>query len=503
MTHVGSVDPRTATVTAMVAGETGEADVDLVCRRAEQAAPALAVMGRHGRAELLRAMADALEADREAILATADRETALGAARLGGELNRTCYQLRQLAETLIEGSYLQASIDHAGDTPMGPRPDLRRTLLPIGPVGVFAASNFPLAFSVPGGDTAAAVAAGCPVVVKAHSGHPATSLRCLEALTAACRASSAPEATVALIFGQDAGVALVRHPAIRAIGFTGSERGGRALYDIACSRPDPIPFYGELGSLNPLVITPAAVTERAGEIADGLAASVTTGAGQFCTKPGLILVSADEAGRALAHRLAENVGGVPPAPLLTEGIARGYLAGARKLADKPDVRVLTVPSGEDPAGFEVPPTVVSVDARHLDADLLSECFGPLAVVAFYRDEDELLTVLGRLPGSLTGTVHRGHGETDLPARLAAVLSQRVGRLLFDGYPTGVAVTWSMQHGGPWPSTTSPLHTSVGMTSIGRFLRPVAWQNAPEELLPAELREVATGIPRRVDGRPAQ
>jgi NADP-dependent aldehyde dehydrogenase len=500
MTDVVSIDPRTASRIATVARESTEADVDLVCRRAEQAAPALEAMGREGRARLLRAMADALEGDRAAIVATADRETALGAGRLGGELTRTCYQLRQFAQVLLEGSYLQASIDHAADTPMGPRPDLRRMLLPIGPVGVFAASNFPLAFSVPGGDTAAAVAAGCPVVVKAHPGHPATSLRCLAALAEACRGVGAPEGTVALIFGQEAGLALVRHPAIRAIGFTGSERGGRALQDVANSRPDPIPFYGELGSLNPLVITAAAAAERAGEIATGLAASITNGAGQFCTKPGLVLVRDDEPGRTLVRQLAEAVGAVSPAPLLTEGIAQAFDAGVRKLAGRPTVTPLTAPGGTDLTGYQAFPALISVTARDLDAELLAECFGPLAVIAFYGDDEELLAVLGRLPGSLTGTIHRGRTETDLPVRLERVLSRRVGRLLFDGYPTGVAVAWSMQHGGPWPSTTSPLHTSVGMTSIGRFLRPVTWQNAPEALLPAELREAGASIPRRLDGR---
>jgi NADP-dependent aldehyde dehydrogenase len=499
VTDVLSIDPRTGQATEAVAQESSGSDVDRACRQAAHAAPALAAMGREGRATLLDAMAAALEDAREEIVLLADRETALGTARLHGELTRTCYQLRQFAEALREGSYLQASIDHAADTAMGPRPDLRRMLVPLGPVAVFGASNFPLAFSVPGGDTAAALAAGCPVVVKGHPNHPATSLRCLEALRSACRATGAPEGTLSLVFGQEAGTALTLHPEVRAVGFTGSERGGRALFDLACSRPDPIPFYGELGSLNPMVVTPGAAAERSAEIARGLAQSLTQGAGQFCTKPGLVFLPDDPEGRLLLQRLAAAVGDVPPAPLLTQGIATAFTTAVGALRDRTGLDRLT-PDPDGPLeGYAVRPALVSVPADGLDPDLLQECFGPLGVVVTYRSDAELLALLQRLPGALTGTVHRGAAEEGLPAQVAAELSQRVGRLLFDGYPTGVAVAWSMQHGGPWPATTNPLHTSVGMASMSRFLRPLTWQNAPHDVLPVELRDPDPGIPRRIDG----
>jgi NADP-dependent aldehyde dehydrogenase len=269
VTEVASIDARTGDVVMTVGEESTTEETGATCARAADAFPALEDMGRGGRAGLLLALADGLEAERPAVVAVADRETALGEQRLTGELTRTCFQLRLFAELLDEGSYVEATIDHAGPTPMGPRPDLRRMLVPLGPVAVFGASNFPLAFSVPGGDTAAALAAGCPVVAKAHPSHPATSQLCFDLMAAAAARAGAPDGTLGLVHGRSAGVDLVRHPAIRAVGFTGSYRGGRALFDVANSRPDPIPFYGELGSLNPLVVTPAAAAERAAEIAEG------------------------------------------------------------------------------------------------------------------------------------------------------------------------------------------------------------------------------------------
>jgi NADP-dependent aldehyde dehydrogenase len=285
MTDVLSIDPRTGEAVEVVAPETTTEEVDRLCAAALAAAPGLDALGRAGRAALLRALADALEARRDDVVAVADREAALGPARLNGELTRTCYQLRLFAEVLEEGSYLEAAIDHAGETPMGPRPDLRRMLVPIGPVAVFGSSNFPLAFSVPGGDTASALAAGCPVVVKAHSSHPATSKLVFEVLSEAARKAGAQEGTLGIVYGQRAGARLVAHPAIRAVGFTGSVTGGRALLQIIEQRPDPIPFYGELSSLNPVVVTPSAAAERGDTIGRELVGSFTLGAGQFCTKP--------------------------------------------------------------------------------------------------------------------------------------------------------------------------------------------------------------------------
>jgi NADP-dependent aldehyde dehydrogenase len=295
-THVLSIDPRTGEPVQDLGLETTVEEVDAVCQRALSAAVPLDRLGPSGRAGLLRAVADALESDREGIVAVADRETALGPVRLNGELTRTTYQLGLFADMLEEGSYLEVVIDHAGDTAMGPRPDLRRMLVPLGPVAVFGAGNFPLAFGAPGGDSAAALAAGCPVVLKAHPSHPATYARVTEVMARAAQAAGAADGTVAVVFGVPAGGALVRHPSIRAVGFTGSLRGGRALYDLAAARPEPIPFYGELGSINPVVVTAAAVAARGAEIAAGAVASYTLGNGQFCTKPGLVFVPAGSAG---------------------------------------------------------------------------------------------------------------------------------------------------------------------------------------------------------------
>lgn len=497
MTAVTSTDPRTGATVETVTEETTEDRVGELSRLAERAAPVLESLGREFRAGLLRAMADALEADRESVVALADRETALGAPRLNGELTRTAYQLRCFADALDEGGYLEATIDHAGDTPMGPRPDLRRMLVPIGPVAVFGASNFPLAFSVPGGDTASALAAGCPVLVKAHPSHPATAQRCYELLAAAADAAGAPAGTIGIVHGQAAGAALVTNPAIRAVGFTGSLAGGRALADLAAARPDPIPFYGELSSLNPLVVTRAAAAERAEAIGRGVVGSATLGAGQFCTKPGLVFVPAGEDGERLRHAVAKAVSELDGQLALNAGIQRSYVDRTAALAEHDGLELLARASSGADEGFVVRPMVFATDAARLDDAVAQECFGPTTILVSYADDDELLAAITRLPASLTATVHLAERDDD-PAAVVDALRRKAGRLLFNGFPTGVAVSWAQHHGGPWPSTNT-LHTSVGATALRRFLRPVAWQDAPAALLPAELREGETSIPRRVDG----
>lgn len=500
MTAVMSVDARTGRAVEEIARESSAEEVDAACRRAAGAAAGLDALGRAGRARMLRAMADALEARREDLVRLADRESALGEQRLNGELTRTCFQLRTFADALDDGGYLEATIDHAGDTPMGPRPDLRRMLVPLGPVAVFGASNFPLAFSVPGGDTASALAAGCPVVVKAHPSHPATSQVAYEALSEGAASAEAPEGTIEIVHGVKAGAELVRHPAIRAVGFTGSLRGGRALFDIASSRPDPIPFYGELGSLNPLVITPAAAEERAEEIAKGLAGSFTLGVGQFCTKPGLVFMPEGAAGDRLRDALTGLVGEMGTNAMLNSGIRHAFDHGVRRLQEKPEVQaVVAAPRAESgPTGAA--PVVFATKASSVRDAELEECFGPTTVLATYGSEEELFDAVDALSGALTATVHTGEADTDLPGRLMTKLRDRAGRVIFNGYPTGVAVSWTMSHGGPWPATTNALHTSVGATAMRRFLRPVAWQDAPQDVLPEELRDGTTSVPRRVDGK---
>jgi NADP-dependent aldehyde dehydrogenase len=517
MTDVPSIDPRTGATVEIVAAETTTAQVDERCRAALAAAGPLDALGREGRATLLGALADALDAHRDPIVALADRETALGTTRLTGELTRTAYQLRLFADVIRDGGYLEATVDHAGGTPMGPRPDLRRMLVPLGPVAVFGASNFPLAFSVPGGDTASALAAGCPVIVKAHGSHPATSQLCFDVLDRAARGAGAPTGTLAIVHGVRAGADLVAHPAVRAVGFTGSTGGARALLAVIERRPDPIPFYGELSSLNPVVVTPLAAADRPARIGTDLAGSVTLGAGQFCTKPGLAFVPTGPDGDTLVDAVRAAIAGTAPMVLLNAGIGASYERGTARLAATTGEPPTGEPASNAPAtaapasnararaaASSTPatspgtPLLLTTTAAGLPPEATEECFGPVVVVARYADDRELLDALTQLPGSLTATVHRGPGETDLPGRLARHLLPRAGRIIYDGYPTGVAVAWAQHHGGPWPATNTQ-HTSVGTTAIRRFLRPVAWQNAPSELLPAELRDDYHQIPRRVDG----
>jgi len=501
---VTSVDARTGLVVGEVAGETTEAELDALCQRAAEAAVELEGLGRHKRAEMLGHMATALEERRDEIVRAADGETALGEERLNSELTRTCFQLRFMGEVVTDGAYLEVTVDHAGDTPMGPRPDLRRMLRPLGPVAVFGASNFPLAFSVPGGDTASALAAGCAVVVKAHPAHPATSLLCSQALSEGARRAGVRTPAVSLVFGDGAGARLVQHPNIKAVGFTGSLNGGRYLSDLAHQRPDPVPFYGELGALNALVVAPAAAEERAAEIAKGLAASFTLGVGQFCTKPGLLLAPAGQAGDVLRDALAEQVGSAAAGRMLSERIAKSYSDCAAKLLAHPGVRAVAQGVAGDGGGWWGAPLLVEASAAQMDGPLTEECFGPVLVVARYTSPSELSSILGKLRPALTMSLHAElpHDKpvADVAVRAAEQLS---GRVVWGGYPTGVAVSWAMHHGGPYPATTSPLHSSVGAAAIRRWLRPVCYQNFPAAMLPPELLDEPApehAVPRRVDGK---
>lgn len=471
--------------------DTKSSELDHVAADAQAAFAITRQVDASTRARWLDAVAAALDERVDALVALAGEETGLPFARLHGEVARTTDQLRLFGDVIREGSYVEATIDHADLELTPPRPDLRRLLVPIGPVAVFAASNFPFAFSVAGGDTASALAAGCPVIVKAHPGHAKLSRATADIVAGVLRASGAPSGYFALVEGQNAGVRLVQHPSVRAVGFTGSVRGGRALFDLAASRPDPIPFFGELGSVNPVIITSRADAARGAELAAGLAASFQLGAGQFCTKPGVVFVPS---GSHLQQHIAEGIG--EPAPrLLTDSIRAGYQSGLRDLLAVPGVEVIV---GGDPESLV--PTVVIADIDALDdhADtLFSEVFGPVVVLIRYQNEAQLPSRLARLEGSLTATLHAE--ETDDLTAVLPILEDRAGRVLFSGWPTGVAVTWSQHHGGPWPATTSPF-TSVGATAIRRFLRPIAFQDAPERVLPDALREDnPLRIPRRVDG----
>jgi len=451
------------------------------------------------RAAWLVAAADALDAHGAELVAIADEESHLGTARLTGELARTTSQLRLFATAVLEGSYLEATIDHPNATTIPPTPDLRRMLRPLGPVAVFSASNFPFAFSVAGGDTASALAAGCPVIVKGHSAHPRLSRRTAEVVAGALSAAGAPDGVFALVEGRETGVALVQHPAVRAVGFTGSLHGGRALFDLASARPDPIPFYGELSAVNPVLITSAAIDARAEELAAGLAASFTLGAGQFCTNPGVVFVPA---GSGFAQRVAaavDRAGTSGAVPMLTDGIAEAFATGLAGLATHDGVRVVAGEAAQSPGTGSAVVLATTTEAIIADPTaLLAECFGPSTLIVEYADVDAALEAVGAVGGSLTATVHAEPGEE--LGDILTVLTEIAGRVLFAGWPTGVAVSWAQQHGGPWPSTTS-IHTSVGVTALRRFLRPVAYQEAPDAALPPELQEAnPLGIPRRVDGR---
>jgi len=498
VTTIAGTDPRTG-MTTDITDETTTDEVARLARAAAAAAGPFEAAGRGFRATLLRAIADELESRRDLIVATADRETAIGPTRLNGELTRTVYQARLFADVLDEGSYLEATIDHATDTPMGPGPDLRRLLVPIGPVAVFGASNFPLAFSVPGGDTVSALAAGNPVVVKAHSSHPATSLAAFEAMTTAARRVDAPEGVLGIVFGQAAGAALVADPHIKAVGFTGSLGGGQALLDIISRRDEPIPFYGELSSLNPVVVTAEAAAARGEAIGTALAESFTVSAGQLCTKPGLVFVPRGDAGDTLAAAAAAAVGDAGAPVLLNERIFSSFGEISSRAEGLNAVSVLARGGAPTEEGFAVAPLLLSIPAAELTTRATEECFGPMTIIARYDNTDELHTAIAALPSSLTGTIHAEDGEIERVSELTAILRAKAGRVLYNGYPTGVLVSWAQTHGGPWPATNT-LHTSVGTTAIRRFLRPVTWQNAPEFALPAELRDSYDTIPRRIDGR---
>jgi NADP-dependent aldehyde dehydrogenase len=493
-----SFDPRTGAAVP-APPSTPRARLDDILAAAVSAADSVAAVSPATRHGWLTAVAGALDARRTELAALADEETALGLPRLTGELTGAARSLRFYGAVAAEGSYLGATIDPAGDSPGGApsRPDLRRVNVPVGPVAVFGASNFPFGFGVAGHDTASAIAAGCPVVVKAHPAHPRLSAALADAAAAALSAAGAPAGTFALVHGFDAGSALVTHPAVRAVGFTGSQGGGLALWRLAASRPEVIPVYAEMGTVNTIVVTRAAAAARGNEIAAGFVGSFTLGMGQFCTKPGLLLVPA---GSGLADQVAAALAAAAPAGwLLTEAIAKSYAAGVRQLTDA-GAAIGGRVRGAD-RGWSADPAVATVEIHALapGSRLLEEVFGPVALVAEYADDAELAAAVAGLPGSLAAGVH---GEETDPqvAPLVAALGKRCGRVVVNGWPTGVAVTWAQQHGGPWPATSNPATTSVGAAALGRWVRPVTFQDTPDAALPPALQNGNPwSLPRRVDG----
>ncbi len=503
---VGSVMGGAGVAEVETFTEAGPEAVDEAVSQAVAFAPTLAGTSPAQRALLLRRIAGELEARRPDLVSRADRETSLGAVRLEGELSRAVVQFEAFADFVEAGGHLGVRIDHADPMGrLGPRPDLRKLLVPLGPVVVFGASNFPFAFSTPGGDTASALAAGCPVVVKGHPSHPGTSEIAAEAIIAALRAAGLPPGGFALLQGTDPALSrqLVAHPQVKAVGFTGSRAVGRTLWDVGVARAEPILVHAEMGSINPVFVTSRAVRARAEAIGEALALAVTAGAGQFCTKPGVVVLPAgSDSGSdvdAFVAGLAARVAATRVVPLLNPRIAAAYQEGLDQVCAMPGVQVAAI-GGQDPGPVSGRTAVVeaSWDVARAAPGLLEEHFGPMVVV-LRAPESDFPLVAAELEGQLTATVHAQAADHELAGRLLDVLVGRAGRVVYDGVPTGVAVTAAMNHGGPYPAATTAT-TSVGTDAALRFLRPVAYQGVPDELLPEALREANPwGVQRIVDG----
>jgi NADP-dependent aldehyde dehydrogenase len=476
-------------------------DIDAACALAYDAFATFSRVPGRKRAEFLRKIAERIEAIGPALVETAMLETEIPVGRLHGETGRTCGQLRLFAQVLEEGSWVEARIDTADPN----RKPQRRQFFSGNhaqacPGAVFSASNFPLAFSVAGGDTASALAAGNPVIVKAHAAHPGTSELIGAAVQESVREHGLPEGTFSMLYdaGIDIGTELVRHPSIKAVGFTGSRAGGQALLKAASQRAEPIPFYAEMSSVNPVFILPGALRERLDQIASGLAASFTLGSGQFCTKPGIVFLKQGGDAQRFTEKLAEHIVASEAFTLLTAGIYASFKQGAaarnaNKLADG------KLAAAE---GYRVSAVAFETEAHKLaeDPTLAEELFGPSTLVAKYSNDSELLDVARNLEGHLTATVHGTAQDLLENAELLRILETKVGRVIINGFPTGVEVSHAMVHGGPYPATSDMRTTSVGSQAIFRFARPVCYQGFSEELLPEELRNPnPLGIWRMVDG----
>ncbi|HEV2576067.1 MAG TPA: aldehyde dehydrogenase (NADP(+)) [Acidobacteriaceae bacterium] len=501
-----AVDPSTG---GEIEPEFVSASLDEVARAAEvasAAAPVFAAISARERAQFLRAIAEELTADGAAIIARAQQETGLPRPRLEGELARTTGQLRLFADVVEEGSWVDARIDEAmPERKPLPRPDVRSMLRPMGPVAVFGASNFPLAFSVAGGDTASALAAGNPVIVKAHPAHPGTSELAGRAVVRAIEKSKLPAGVFALLFdsGIEVGTALVKHPAVQAVAFTGSASGGQALMKLAATRPQPIPCYAEMGSTNPLFVLPGALRERGAELAKGLQTSFTLGSGQFCTKPGLVFVPQRDADEFLGT-LRGGVDALGAHGMLTPSIAERYNSAITRRRSAGQAEWVAGFEGEAAGdGAARGAAVFSVPLAKFAAsqELEEEIFGPTTLLVHYDQTSDLVDVAKRLHGHLTATIHGTEDDLREASELVRVLETKVGRILFNGYPTGVEVCHAMVHGGPFPATSDSRTTSVGTRAITRFARPVCYQDFPDTALPMELRRGnSLGIQRMVNGK---
>jgi len=481
------------------------AEIETVVKLAHEAFDSYGHLPGREKGKFLRAIAANIEAVADEVVERAEQETALPKGRLQSETGRTCNQLRLFAQLVEEGSWLDARIDRADPErkPL-PRPDIRSLLRPLGPVVVFAPSNFPLAFSAAGGDTASALAGGNPVIVKAHSAHPGTSELVGQAVQKSARECGMPNGVFSLVFGSGAevGTALVKHSWVKAVGFTGSRSGGRALMDLAAARPEPIPVYTEMSSTNPVFILPGALRKNSEAIAAGLYASFTLGAGQFCTKPGMVFLPEGTDDHAFISKLQKSVFDSAPFTLLTSGIKASYVEGSEQRRVRKGVNVLaqqTPPAGPE---FNVGAVLFETDAASFlrDGELESEIFGPSTLLVRHSTRDQLLAAARGLEGHLTATVHGTEQDLQGFRELIWILEDKVGRLIFNGFPTGVEVCHAMVHGGPYPATSDGRSTSVGTRAIFRFTRAVCYQGFPDAALPEELQDAnPLGIRRMVDG----
>jgi len=499
-----AVNPATGFELEPVFHAATPAEVDLACDLAGRAAPLLAALPATRRAALLRDIAGRIEAHAGELVARATEETGLPAARCQGEIGRTVGQLRLFAAVVEQGDWVDARIERADParTPV-PKPDHRSLLCPLGPVAVFCASNFPFAFSVAGGDTASALAAGCPVVVMAHHAHAGTAELVAGLVVEAVRGQELPEGTFSLVIGAGrvAGQRIARHPAIRAIGFTGSRAGGRALLDIAAAREAPIPVYAEMSSVNPVVLLEGALASRGEAIAAGLFGSCTLGVGQFCTQPGIVILVRSVAAHTFVADLAAHFAAAPAGVMLTAGIHAAYDRGVGRHKERPGVSVLAHGCSAEGPTRAVAALLATDAATFLaDASLHEEIFGPTSLVVWCDDDAQVEAVVRSLPGNLTATVHGTDAELAWHAGLLAALAARAGRVVANGYPTGVEVSHAIVHGGPWPALSDGRSTSVGSAAILRFVRPVCFQNFPDAVLPEPLRNAnPLGLSRLVDG----
>ena len=484
----------------------GAAEVARACALAEAAFDPFRNLGPHDRAHFLDVIADEIMALGDALLERAHLETGLPLARLTGERARTMGQLKLFAEEIRDGSYAGVRIDSAlPERKPVARSDLRLRKIPLGPVAVFGASNFPLAFSVAGGDTASALAAGCPVVAKGHAAHPGTAEMVAHAVITAARRCGMPEGVFSLLAGpsNDLGRALVTDPRIKAVGFTGSRAGGLALVQAAADRREPIPVFAEMSSVNPTILLPGALRARAAKLAEGFIASMTLGAGQFCTNPGIVLLLSGAEGDAFVEAAAAAVGAAPAQIMLTPAIHQNYERGVSRLAAAANVKARARgPESGGPHAGRAALFATDADAVLADQTLAEEIFGAAALVVRCRDQGQLLGVLERLEGQLTLSLHmEGAGDGAIAARLLPVMERKAGRLIVNGWPTGVEVSHAMVHGGPYPATSDGRSTSVGTLAIDRFLRPVCYQDFPDSLLPSELRrDQERPYLHRLDGR---